>query len=104
MPSAPAMTRDQRLAALAKANKIRIIRAQIKKLVREGEITGSEVLRSQPPEVATMKVDDLLTQIPKIGKQKANSMLRKLHISNTKTVVGLTTRQRNALLDELDGR
>jgi hypothetical protein len=51
--------------------------------------------------VATAKVLDLVLAVPKYGRVKANKLLERCRVSSSKTVNGLTPRQRKELLDML---
>ena len=53
-----------------------------------------------PPEfAASAKVVDLLVSLPKIGQVKADQILSRARIAPTKTLGGLTSRQRSELLN-----
>ena len=94
---APDRTLTQRLTALEEANRIRVGRADWKKAVKRGEADVRSVLLDPPPLFTTMKVLELLMAQRSLGKVKANKMLRVTGISPSKTVGGLTARQRNEL-------
>ena len=49
----------------------------------------------------TAKVLDLVLAVPKYGRVKANKLLERCRVSSSKTVNGLTPRQRKELLDML---
>lgn len=101
---APPRTTDQRLEALRRANVVRAWRTDLKARMLIGETTATEVLTYTPPLAETMKVLDLLLTVPQIGKVKADKILRKAGVSPSKTVTGITDRQRTAVLKLLDGR
>jgi hypothetical protein len=48
--------------------------------------------------VLTMKVFDVLLAMPKTGRVKANKILRRCNVSPSKTLAGLSERQRLELL------
>lgn len=87
--------------ALRRANDIRSERARLKESLRNGDIAIIEVLSDPPPCVATAKVLDLVLAVPKYGRVKANKLLERCRVSSSKTVNGLTPRQRKELLDML---
>jgi hypothetical protein len=95
--SAPERSLAQCLSALDRANDIRIWRAERKRDIKAGRLTSIELLVACPEPLASMKVIDLLLATPKIGRVKANQMLYKCVISPSKTVGGLSPRQRAAL-------
>src|SRR5262245_20660592 len=101
---APLRSRDQRMEALKRANDIRVRRAQLKKDLKEGRVS-IEVILSDPPEyVSTAKVFDMLMSVPKFGRVKAARLLNQCRISQSKTVGGLSERQRAELVGFLNGR
>jgi hypothetical protein len=95
---APARSLDQRMEALQRANEIRVKRAQLKRELKEGKARIEEILRHPPSYVETAKVFDILTAVPKFGKVKAARLLNQCRISQSKTVGGLSERQRSELI------
>lgn len=97
---APVRTDEQRSDALVRANQIRTYRAELKDGIRRGtsERTAFDAIARPNDREETWKVFDLLLAIPKVGRVKANKMLRQEGISPSKTLDGLTRRQRLALL------
>jgi hypothetical protein len=95
---APARSLDQRMEALQRANEIRVRRAKLKRDLKEGGVRIEDIL-SQPPEyVETAKVLDILMAVPKFGRVKAARLLNQCRISQSKTVGGLSDRQRGELI------
>lgn len=102
----PERSYAQRRASLNRANEIRSYRAGAKrKLKRKPPIVASAVaakIISDPPDrMHTMKVVDLLLSCPKFGPIKAHKTLRRKQISPSKTLAGLSERQRRELTAEL---
>jgi hypothetical protein len=87
----------QREDALRRANAVRRQRAQLKRDVKTGRCAIQEVLRDPPAFVQTAKVADLLLALPKYGPVKVNKLLGRCRIAPTKTIGGLTDRQRTEL-------
>lgn len=100
-PQTPERTRQQRLEALRRANGIRSERARLKERLRNGEVSIIEVLLNPPECVHTAKVFDLLLAVPKFGRVKTARLLERCRVSPSKTVNGLTPRQRKELVDLL---
>lgn len=99
--SVPERTTDQRMRALQKANDIRTRRAQLKRDLKAGK-TKIETLLLDPPEyVLTAKTFDMLLAVPKLGRVKANRILSVCRISPSKTIGGLSERQRGELVSQL---
>lgn len=97
--SAPVRSLDQRMNALELANQIRVYRADLKRRIAAGDIDIETVLRGDDPMLATMKVWDLLMAVPKVGRTKANRALQRTRTSPTKTIGGLSERQRQEIID-----
>ena len=95
---APARSLDQRMEALRRANDIRVRRAQLKKDLKDGRVSIEKILLDPPEYVSTAKVFDMLMAVPKLGRVKANKFLSQCRISQSKTVGGLSERQRSELV------
>jgi hypothetical protein len=95
---APVRSLDQRMEALKRANDIRVKRAKLKKDLKEGRVRIDEILRDPPEYVSTAKVFDMLMAVPKFGRVKAARFLNQCRISQSKTVGGLSERQRGELM------
>ena len=96
---APARSLDQRMDALNKANDVRVKRAQLKKDLKDGNTKIETILSKPPAYVETAKVVDILMAVPKFGRVKAARFLNTCRISQSKTVGGLSDRQRAELID-----
>ena len=95
---APARSLDQRMEALKRANDIRVKRAQLKKDLKAGTVQIEGILDEPPEYVETAKVFDMLMAVPKFGRVKAARFLNQCRISQSKTVGGLSERQRAELV------
>ena len=95
---APARSLDQRMEALKRANDIRVRRAQLKKDLKDGTVQIDGILLDPPEYVSTAKVFDMLMAVPKFGRVKAARLLNQCRISQSKTVGGLSERQRAELV------
>ena len=95
---APLRSLDQRMEALARANDIRVRRAQLKKDLKDGQARIESILLDPPEYVSTAKVFDMLMAVPKLGRVKAARLLNSCRISQSKTVGGLSERQRAELV------
>src|SRR5256885_864005 len=99
---APLRSLDQRMEALKRANDIRVRRAQLKKDLKTGSVNIDDILRNPPEYVSTAKVFDILMAVPKFGRVKAARFLNQCRISQSKTVGGLSERQRAELIRLFD--
>ncbi len=97
----PELTDEQRKAALEKAAAARHARAELREKIKKGEISLEEVLDSEDPIAARMKVSALIESLPGYGKAKAAKIMDELGISSTRRVKGLGARQREQLLEAL---
>ena len=95
---APARSLDQRMEALKRANDIRVRRAQLKRDLKDGRVQVEWILTDPPEYVETAKVFDILMAVPKFGRVKASRFLNLCRISQSKTVGGLSERQRAELI------
>jgi len=95
---APLRSLDQRMEALKRANDIRVRRAQLKKDLKDSRVQIEDVLLDPPEWVETAKVFDMLMAVPKLGRVKAARLLNSCRISQSKTVGGLSERQRTELV------
>jgi len=96
---APVRSLDQRMDALKRANDVRVRRAKLKKDLKDGRVRVETILGSTPEYVETAKVIDILMAVPKFGRVKAARFLNTCRISQSKTVGGLSDRQRTELID-----
>jgi S13-like H2TH domain len=93
----PGRSTEQRLRALRQANQVRSERAKLKKELAAGTIGLAQILAQPPACVRTARVRDLLLVLPKIGSVKAGRILGRCGIAPSKTLAGLTDRQRTEL-------
>lgn len=91
----------QRLDALQSANKIRTARANLKRDLRAGKVSIHDLLLEPPEYVRSAKVFDLLMATPKYGRVKTDKVMRICACSPSKTVGGLSPRQRTELVSTL---
>src|ERR1039457_1083754 len=96
--AAPERSLTQRMEALQRANDIRSRRAQLKRDLKAGRQPIHELLLNPPEYLQTAKVFDLLLAVPKYGRVKVNKILYKCRISPSKTLGGLSERQRGELV------
>ena len=94
----PARSHDQRMRALEAANEIRTKRAQLKKDLKAGKTRIDSLLMSPPEYLHSAKVFDLMLAVPKYGRVKVNRVLNQCRISPSKTIGGLSVRQRAELV------
>ncbi|HMC49906.1 MAG TPA: integration host factor, actinobacterial type [Solirubrobacterales bacterium] len=99
--AAPERSLDQRMEALKRANDIRTARAKLKKDLKANRASIQTILLDPPEYVQTAKVFDMLLAVPKYGRVKKNRILNQCRISPSKTICGLSERQRAELISQL---
>jgi hypothetical protein len=99
--AAPERSLMQRMDALQRANEIRTRRAQLKRDLKAGRVSIHNLLREPPEYVETAKVFDMLLAVPKYGRVKVGKILQTCRISPSKTIGGLSERQRTELVSLL---
>ena len=98
--AAPERSLVQRMEALQRANDIRSRRAQLKRDLKAGRqpiaraAAGTRPNTSRPPRSSTC-----CWPFPKYGRVKVNKILSKCRISPSKTIGGLSERQRAELVE-----
>ena len=95
---APSRSYEQRMRALERANDVRSKRAELKWDLRTRRRSVVDVLSEPPEYVETMKLWDLLLAVPKWGRVKVAKTLKVVGVSPSRTVGGLSSRQRSELV------
>ncbi len=91
----------QRLDALVRANAARRLCAQLKKDLKAGRRAIDDTLLDPPTYIKTAKVVDIMLAVPTYGRVKTNKLLAQCRISPSKTIGGLSARQRDELVVRL---
>lgn len=99
--TAPAVHGPQHMQALARANRVRLARAELKRSIARGETEVSEVVRNCPWQTESMTLAELLTSQRRWGRTRARKFLLGLSLSENKRLGTLTPRQRALLSTEL---
>jgi hypothetical protein len=89
------------MTALDRANDVRVRRANYKKDLKHGRAYIVDALLEPPWYIETAKVFDILVAAPKYGRVKANKVLIDCRISPSKTIGGLSPRQRAELASRI---
>lgn len=97
----PERSLKQRMDALGRANEVRTARAQLKRDLKAKRASILNLLNEPPAYLETAKVFDMLLAVPKYGRVKANKVLQSCRISPSKTIGGLSERQRSELVSLL---
>jgi hypothetical protein len=86
------------MRALEMANQIRTKRAQLKRDLKAGKVKIDALLLDPPEWLGSAKVFDIILAVPKYGRVKVNRILNQCRISPSKTIGGLSERQRAELV------
>jgi len=104
-PTSPAAVQTpQHMQALARANRVRLARAELKRSIGRGEVDVTEVIRDVPWETESMTLAELLTSQRRWGRTRARKLLQTLGLSENKRVGSLTPRQRAMMASALGSR
>ncbi len=107
---APALTTattaqtPQHMQALARANRVRLARAELKRSIGRGEVDVAEVIRESSWETESMTLAELLTSQRRWGRTRARKLLQTVALSENKRLGTLTPRQRALLTSALSPR
>lgn len=100
MPLPPALTPEQRQAALEKAGEARRQRAEVKGKLKQGSLGLDELLdqAGRDEALAKLKVVSVLESLPGVGKVQARRIMAELDISESRRLRGVGRHQREGLL------
>ena len=103
------MTDRRSMENLARANEVRLRRAELRRKLKERKVKMSEILETELKWLQGEPVGRLLTWAPGIGPKKARKLVAQLNpwssdIEGVRKVEHLTDRQFDVLLDELRQR
>jgi hypothetical protein len=87
----------QHMRALARANQVRLARAELKRKVAVEQIDVADVILQCPWEAHSMAVADLLMSQHRWGQTRCRRFLAQIPMSEKKTVGSMTERQRQTL-------
>ena len=97
----PKLSIEQRLAALEKAKISRQDRSSMKLSISRGDISIFEAINDPRESIQRMKVVELLSSVPGIGKARATLIMERRSISPTRRIGGLGQLQLKALQKEI---
>lgn len=100
MPLPPALTPEQRQAALEKAAEARRTRAEVKAKLKSGALSLDELFAAgeRDEALSKLKVVSVLESLPGVGKVQARRIMGELDISESRRLRGLGRNQREGLL------
>jgi hypothetical protein len=92
------------MQALARANRVRLARAELKRSIARGDVDAADIVRDCPWETESMTLAELLTSQRRWGRTRARKFLVGLALNENKKLGTLTSRQRTLLCSELSSR
>jgi hypothetical protein len=94
----------QCMEALARANKVRLARAALKRDISAGRRSITQVIMDSPWEVDSMSLGELLCSQRRWGRARSRKLLSSTALSEGKQVGTLTERQRRILVAALEAK
>jgi transposase len=102
----PTLTPEQRKAALEKAAAARRLRAEVKNRLKNSGASLADVIAESRVNdvVAKLRVIDLLQSMPGVGKVRAQEIMKRIGIADSRRLRGLGANQIKALIAEFTDR
>lgn len=99
----PSLTPEQRAAALARAAEVRRARSEFKQSIKAKRLGLAQALEQADTNdmIAKVKVSELLSSLPGVGKVKAAALMEEFGIAETRRLRGLGAQQRELILSRL---
>lgn len=94
----------QHLQALARANRVRLARAALKRSVAAGDSDAAEIILECPWEAESMSISELLSAQRRWGRTRSRKLLQQLGMNENKQVGALVERQRILLAAALKSK
>ena len=85
--TASARQMPQHMQALARANRVRLARAELKRSIGRGEVEVADVIRDCPWETESMTLAELLTSQRRWGRTRARKLLQALALNGRSDVI-----------------
>ena len=100
----PAIVEPQYMQALARANEVRLARAELKRRVGAGRVSATEVVLGCPWEAESMPLIELLSSQRRWGRARSRKLIVQTGLSENKRLGTLTERQRKLLAAALEAK
>jgi hypothetical protein len=92
------------MQALARANKVRLARAELKRAIGAGRCSVIDVIVESPWEADSMSLSELLCSQRRWGRARSRKLLASAGLKETKRLGTLTDRQRRLLVGALEAK
>lgn len=96
------LVEPQHMQALARANEVRLARAELKRAISAGRRDIVEVVSGCPWEAESMAVSELLSSQRRWGRARSRKLLVSIGLSENKRLGTLTQRQQGLLVRALE--
>ena len=103
-PDSPAIVAPQHMQALARANEVRLARAELKRQVGAGRVSVAEVVLGRPWEADSMPLIELLSAQRRWGRARSRKLIVQTGLTENKHIGTLTERQRRLLAAALEAK
>jgi hypothetical protein len=100
----PPRIEPQHMQALARANKVRLARAALKRDIGASRRDVVEIVRTCPWEAESMTLAELLSSQRRWGKARSRKLIVQAGLTETKRLGTLTERQRGILAAALEAK
>ena len=94
----------QHMRALARANEVRLARAQMKREIASGGRSVLDVVRECPWEAESMTVGELLRSQRRWGRARSRKLINSVGLTENKQLGSFTQRQRDLLVVALTAK
>jgi predicted DNA binding protein len=92
------------MQALARANQVRLARAELKRQIGAGHRAVTDVISESPWEADSMSLSELLCSQRRWGRARSRKLLSSTALGEAKKVGSLTERQRRILVHALEAK
>jgi len=103
-PAAPPIVEPQHMQALARANEVRLARAELKRQVAAGNVSAIDVVLTAPWEAESMSLIELLSSQRRWGRARSRKLILQTGMSENKRIGTMTERQRRLLAAALEAK
>ena len=100
-PLPPKLSPEERAMANAAATAARRLRSEVKESLRLGTVSIFDIINSPEKAIRKMRVSELLSAVPGVGKLRSEAIMERAKISATRRIAGLGVNQISALRGEL---
>lgn len=97
----PELTEEQRRESIKKAIEVNKERAEIKRRLKDGSLTLTEVIADKSIAAQGIKVYQAIKAMPGYGPKRASRLMKEIGIAESRRIRGLGSAQARKLLEAL---